>query len=59
MAGAIASTQAQEEWKWKVESAANTLMEAEKIKKDKKLLRAARAELKKKAAEATAAIAKT
>lgn len=36
-----------EEYKWKVESAANTLIEAEKIKKDKKLLADARKELKK------------
>ena len=36
-----------EEWGWKVESAANTLIEAEKIKKDPKLLKAAQEELKK------------
>lgn len=36
-----------EDWKWQVESAANTLIESEKIKKDKKLLKAARVELQK------------
>ena len=36
-----------DEWKWKVESAANTLIEAEKIKKDPKLLKAAQEELRK------------
>ena len=47
-----------EEWRWKVESAAGTLIEAEKIKKDKKLLKAARAELKKRQAATDAALAK-
>lgn len=47
-----------DEWKWKVESAANTLMEAERIKKDKKLLDAVRQELKRRKAELQSAAGK-
>ena len=36
-----------EEWEWKVRSAADTLLEAQKIQTDSKLLKAARAELRK------------
>jgi len=51
--------QADQEWKWKVESATNTLIETEKIKKDKKLLTAAREELKKRLAATQSAVSKT
>jgi hypothetical protein len=47
-----------EEYKWMVESAASTLIEAEKIKKDKKLLSDVRAELKKRAAATQSAMEK-
>ena len=39
-----------EEWRWKVQSAADTLLEAQKIQTDAKLLKAARAELRKRQA---------
>lgn len=46
MAGPKAVTsEAAERWQWKVESAADTLQEAEEIKTDKKLLAAAKKEL--------------
>jgi len=51
-------TDAQQEWRWKVESAASTLIEAEKIKKDKKLMTAVRQELKKKLEETKQAVKK-
>jgi len=47
-----------EEYKWKVESAVNTLIEAEKIKKDKKLLKDVRAELKRRLDNTKAAVNK-
>jgi hypothetical protein len=47
-----------DDWKWKVEGAAETLMQAEAIKRDVKLLTAARQELKKRAKEAEAAAKK-
>lgn len=45
-----------EEWKWKVESAADTLLEAEKIQTDPKLLAAARVELRKRQKAIAAAL---
>ena len=44
--------------KWKIEGAAQTLLEAEKIKRDKPLLRAARAELKRQQADMKKALSK-
>jgi len=44
-------TDAQQEWRWKVESSVDTLIQAEKIKKDKKLMTAVRQELKKRLEE--------
>lgn len=49
---------ADREWQWKVESAANAIIEAEKIKKDKKLLTAVREELKKRLTATQAAVSK-
>jgi len=40
------TAQKAEEWRWKVESAASTLREAAKVKRDSKLYKAAIAELK-------------
>lgn len=51
------ATMTADEKKWKIEAAANTLIEAEKIKKDKTLLREARAEIKRRL-EATQAASK-
>lgn len=48
-----------EEKRWAIESAANTLKEFFRIKTDKPLLKAARAELKKQIADAKAAIKTT
>lgn len=48
-----------EEWKYKVESAANTLIEAQKIRNDKKLLMVARVELKKRLVATQEAVKKT
>jgi len=45
-----------EEWKWKVEDAARTLMAFEKIRSDPKLLAAAKAELKKQRKEIDRAV---
>jgi hypothetical protein len=50
MATTLAESPKAEERRWKIESAANTLIEAAKIKKDKKLYKAAIAELKKRRA---------
>lgn len=55
----MSKAQSDQEWKYKVESAANTLIEAEKIKKDKKLMAAVREELKKRLADTQAAAKKT
>jgi len=47
MAKAATPKMSAEDWRWKVESAASTLIEAEKIKQDSKLHKAALAEVKK------------
>lgn len=54
----MATKESAEEYKWKVESAANTIIEAEKIKKDKKLLKDVRAELKKRVESTKEAVGK-
>lgn len=43
---------------WKIRNAADTLMEAEQIKRDKPLLKAVRAELKKRQKDLGKAVAK-
>jgi len=47
--GKAADTMAKQEENWAIESDANTLIEAEKIKKDKDRFKKAKAELKKRA----------
>ena len=48
--------EAAEEWKWKVERGADTLIEAEKIQRDSRLLAAVRVELKKRQKDTAAAM---
>ena len=54
----ITKSQKAEEWKWKVEDAARTLLAATKVKRDKKLYRAAIAELRRQRTEITGVVNK-
>ena len=52
-------TEKAQEWEWKVEDAARALKESAKVKRDKKLLKAARAYLKQEIVDAQKAIKAT